>query len=226
MKTPSKTNPDSDNGFLLRIAGKAAAIASVVALSLPLIGLGQAIGVVPGGINSDHYGNIADLTNAFNRPVATQTVQTETKPISFEIISEFYESYSGGAPYYGHRTNQLDDSAVGAYGAMGGLAGAGIMGAAGSAFAAAADKRRDNTANTVTTAAQATGESLTANKPLNLFMALDMVDGKPGPVTKGAAMGYAVVLAGMAVGLPTYLSGKSVYDNFIRDNNPAAPKPA
>jgi hypothetical protein len=211
---------DSDNGFLLRIAGKALALASVVALSLPLIGFGQVAGVLPGGINSNHYGNIADLAATFNRPAAVQTVKDTP---TLQLIGEVHENYSPGTflHRYPHRENTPGDSAVGIYGAFGGLAGAGIIGAAGSAFANAAEKRAGNSLAFVKGAAEATGTAVTANKPLNLFMAFDMIDGNPGPVTKGAAMAYGLIFASAAVAVPTYLSGKSIYDNFIRTPAPA-----
>ncbi len=217
MTDPSPIRSGSDNGFLLRIAGKAIALASVVALSLPLLAFGQVAGVVPGGMQSDHYATLDSLTAAFNRPAYTQTVDIPTlKP-----VGQIYERFDESAGYAYRGPNEIDDTAIGAYGVFGGLAGAGILGAAGSAFANAAERRTGNTAAVIAGTAQATGDALTANKPLNIFMAFDLADGKPGPVAKGAAAGYMVILAAAAVGLPTYLSGKSFYDNFIRQPAPA-----
>lgn len=144
--------PDSDNGFLLRIAGKAMAISSVAALVLPAIAM----------------------------------------------------VYDGGtAPYI--------------YGAMAGLAGGGVLGAVSSAFANAAQNRPQGEGKGILSFLNP-GWRRTGF--MGGFLALDLMDGKPGPVVASLFLAAAAT----AVGVPTYLSGKSLYDNFIRKDLPA-PKP-
>jgi hypothetical protein len=149
MTDPSPDKPDSDQGFLLRIAGKALSISSVAALVLPTIAM-------------VHDG--------------------------------------GTAPYL--------------YGALAGLAGSGVLGAVSSAFANAAQDRPADESKGIL-GFQNPGWRKTGF--MGGFLALDLMDGKPGPVV--AALFLAA--AATAVAVPTYLSGKSVYDNFIRKASPA-----
>ena len=49
MSNNSHPSSKPEKGWLSNIAGKAFSVASVAALCLPLVGLGQAVGIVPGG---------------------------------------------------------------------------------------------------------------------------------------------------------------------------------
>ena len=90
------TPSDSDNGFLLRIAGMAVTLASVVALSLPLV-----MGAAPTA-PADNNQALADLAATFNRPIATQVVQQSstlgqiTLKHDGPVIDKFFNEH--GAP--------------------------------------------------------------------------------------------------------------------------------
>lgn len=216
MTNQSPIKHDADDGFLLRIAGKALALASVAALSLPLLAFGQAAGVVPGGLQSDHYATLDSLAAAFNRPAVTQTIDDVGIAIP---VGTFQEHFSGNL--YSYRENKVTDTAIGLYGVIGGLAGAGVMGAAGSAFANASSGRAGRREERI-----GYDNAKVDTKGLGLLgglVAVDMIDGQASDASKAVAAGIVLAAAAAAVAVPTYLSGKSVYDNFIRDNNPALP---
>ena len=106
------------------------------------------------------------------------------------------------------------------YSALAGLAGGGVLGAVSSAFANAAQNRPADEGKGIlgflNPGWRKTGF-------MGGFLALDLMDGKPGPVVAALFLAAATT----AVAVPTYLSGKSLYDNFIRKDVPApAPTPA
>lgn len=214
------TAPDS-KGRRHGILGKAFAIASAVALSLPLLGLGQVAGVVPGGFDSAHYHNIAELGAIFNRPAYTQV--DDSIGVLHPVDGKIHESFYGNP--YDWRTNNFGDSAVGPIGVIGGFAGAGVLGAVGSAFAESSQKRKGGSTQEALSVAgqslQAIGDGM---RPFMPLFAFDAIRGKSSDVSKGIAMAAAIGIVAVGTALPTYLSGKSVYDNFIRPES-RAPRP-
>jgi hypothetical protein len=208
-------------GGMSGIAGKIFAAASAAALCVPLLGLGQAFGIMPGGVDSNHYADIESLSAAFNRPAYSQTID-DTAVI--RPVGPIQESFSGGAPYH---ENKIVDTAVGFGEAATMLGTAGVLGAAGSAFADVSQRRRhvgEGTGTAVMVAGEAANAVLESTKPFMPLFAMDALRGRSSDASKAVAAGMALGLGAIAVALPTYLSGKSVYDNYIR-KAPSAARP-
>lgn len=199
MTNPVQNDSHPVMGFAQNILGKAFAIASAAALCLPLLGISQAAGIAPGGLGSPDYQNIDTLLNTFNRPAYTQVEQqqTATPPV-----------------------NQVGDTAISFFEGVGAVAIAGVAGGVATAFADARQKRAESgtlsmlkevgllLGDTGADISKATAEQERRNWSNSPAMA--------GSGAAGGAMAGAFVLAVASVFVPTYLSVKSVYDNFIR----------
>ena len=197
---PDRHNDEHNDNSLKHhatgLAGKAFAVAAAAALCLPLLGLGQAIGIAPGGLDSHHYHSI-DVMSAFNRPPIVQVDQTAvTAPV-----------------------HHIGDTAVSFWEGAVSIVGAGFLGAAGTALAATHQKRTDNSTKMalqeVGGLVYDTSEDISSGSSSYGYGGSN-AGFRPGDGVAGAFLAQCVLLAGATVAVPTFLAGKSVYDNFIR----------
>ena len=215
-----KNSDASENsGFLSGIAGKAFALASVAALVIPLVGMGQLFGM-PGAIDSISYQDIPGLIETFNRPAITQQIQNHDSRV--QLVGEFHEILNEpaliGRPYT--PPDKLLDTHISFIEGAGGLATAAIAGAIGSAFADVSQRHKGTNGAVFTAGAEMASSFAKSTSLARTFMMVDMMDSKPSAMTKGAGAAFGIILASAAVSIPTFLAGKSVYDNFIRAENP------
>lgn len=213
-----------EKGWLSNIAGKAFSVLSVAAICLPLIGLGQAVGIAPGSYYAESYKDVGaavvQMIENYKTPqeALAEHGATLLTPHSFE---ESYYGYSQ-APAY-----KVDDTHISG---IEGLAGMGLAATFGTAgiIAAGINRGEANQGEAfapVKYTFSTLGEGM---KPLGKIVlplvAIDILGGN-GPAGKaaGAALaGVGIAIAGTfaaaAVGGTGYLVGRSFYDNFVRDD--------
>lgn len=227
MSNNSHPSSKPEKGWLSNIAGKAFSVASVAALCLPLVGLGQAVGIVPGGYHADSYRDIgASIVQMIEDYKAPQEALAEHGAV---LISPdgFQESYFGYdyAPAF-----KVDDTHINGLEGVAALGTGALLGTAG--IVAAGISRggvgEEGEFEPITYTFNALGEGM---KPLGKIVlplaAIDIIGGdSPSGQAAGAALGgVALAVAGTfaaaAVGGSYYLGGRSVYENFIRDDNTA-----
>ncbi|MBU0799801.1 MAG: hypothetical protein KKA05_02235 [Alphaproteobacteria bacterium] len=211
------TSQKSEQGFLTGIAGKAFALAAVAAIALPLTGIAQGFGL-PGAADSQTYVDLGYEVSEMLRPASVD----DGIP-TLQLVGEIQERFDFTNFTF---PNRILDTHISFNEAVAGLAGAAVFGAAGSAFANASRPHASTPVESPRLIASSGPHPVpTGGALLPTIVAFDMLDGKPGPAMAGIGMAALGVVAAAAVGVPTYLTGKAVYDNFIRDNTvPAAPK--
>ena len=214
MSTSQHPSDTPAKGWLSNIAGKAFSIASVAALCLPLVGLGQAVGIVPGSYHADSYRDIgASIVQMIEDYKAPQEALAEHGAV---LISPdgFQESYFG---YDDTPAFKVDDTHIT------GLEGVAALGAGalfGTAGIVAAGVSRGGV-----------GEDGEIVAPLGKIVlplaAIDIIggDSPSGDAASAALAGMALAVAGTfaaaATGGSYYLGGRSFYENFIRDDKAA-----
>lgn len=227
MSTSQHPSDTPEKGWLSIIAGKAFSIASVAALCLPLVGLGQVFGIVPGSYYADSYKDIGSaVVQMIEDYQAPEEALAERGVAILEPIS-FQESYYGydEAPAF-----KIDDTHISGLEGVAAMGAGALLGTAG--IVAAGISRggvgEDGEFEPIKYTFNALGEGMAPLGKIVLpLAAIDIVGGdSPSGQAAGAALaGVALAVAGTfaaaAVGGSYYLGGRSVYENFIRDDEAA-----
>lgn len=212
-----------EKGWLSNIAGKAFSVLSVAALCVPLLGIGQLTGIAPGSYYADSYRDVGDAVVQMIEDYKAPHEAVADNPNIVLVGKTFYEKYTkhDTAPV------EIDDTHVTG---IEGLAGLGLAATFGSAGIIAAGISRGEANNgeafePIKYTFNAMGEGLKPLVKVALpLAAIDIIGGdSPSGQAAGAALagiGLAVASAATigAVGGASYLTGRSVYDNFIRDD--------
>ena len=227
MSTSQHPSDTPAKGWLSNIAGKAFSIASVAALCLPLVGLGQAVGIVPGSYHADSYRDIgASIVQMIEDYKAPQEALAEHGAV---LISPdgFQESYFG---YDDTPAFKVDDTHITGLEGVAALGAGALFGTAG--IVAAGVSRggvgEDGEFEPIKHTFNALGESMAPLGKIVLpLAAIDIIggDSPSGDAASAALAGMALAVAGTfaaaATGGSYYLGGRSVYENFIRDDKAA-----
>lgn len=191
-------------GFL----GKAFSLAAVAAISLPLIAVGQAYDVVPGGIQSSHYFDAAQV-QILDEPIEAQS---QYPVVTVQHFQEYDRaSIDNAAPAdTATDTNISGGEALISYTASAAFSGVGI------GMAAWQDKDKKlssslrNDGHNLMAITGAAGEVMRVSNNLSVMGSL--TDSKS---TKNAGAAMAVVALGIMATIPPYLVTQSVRYNFF-----------